>query len=89
MGALEQRYHQVHDRILSGPGKELQQLIDSGEAWTSHNKEAMAALAEGSAVLPPSRSESYHGAPIPNYDDVEEGSTGSVGLAEKYAKKEG
>jgi len=87
--SLDQRYQEVHGKILEGPGRELQELIDSGDAWDDHNREAMDALAEGSAVLPPKQASSYYGAPIPSYKDVEPGSTGSVGRAEKYQKEAG
>lgn len=87
--SLDARYHQVHQRILSGPGKDLQESIDSGAAWKSGaaTKEAMAALSDGAAVFPPDQKKTGYGYPIPGYADVEPGSTGSVDLAESKQKE--
>ena len=30
---LKERYESVHDAILAGPNRELQEWIDSGTAW--------------------------------------------------------
>jgi hypothetical protein len=90
--SLDARYQQVHEQILSGPGRELQEAIDSGAAWKqgSTSKQAMDALAEGSAVVPAQQHKSYYGAPIPSYEDIDDevGSTGSVANAEAYTNKQ-
>lgn len=86
--SLEARYHEVHEWILSGPGRDLQLQIDNGRAWKTGatSGKAMDALAEGSAVVPPYQATSFYGAPIPGYEDIEDevGSTGSVANAEHY-----
>lgn len=87
--SIHDRYKEVHNKILGGPDKALQESIDSGEAWKSGDttKAAMAALADGKAVFPADQKRTGYGYPIPGYDDVEPGSTGSVDKAEQQQKE--
>jgi len=86
---LKERYESVHDAILAGPNRELQEWIDSGTAWLLEGhvgRTAMAALQDGAAVLSPVRHQDYYGNQVPSYPDVVDqvGSAGSVANAEAY-----
>lgn len=89
MKSLQERYEAVHQAILDGPNREVQELIDNGLAWRLEGhvgRVAMDALRDGAAVLPPERSTDYWGSTVPSYLDVddESGSPGSVANAEAF-----
>ena len=86
---LEERYKSVHQAILDGPNAEVQELVDSGLAWRLEGRVGrivIAALRDGSVVLPPMRYSDFYGSTVPSYYDVEDepGSPGSVANAENY-----
>jgi hypothetical protein len=83
---LDERYQVVHEAILAGSHAEVQELIDTGMAWRmpgSVGRACMAALQSGAAVLAPEPKRDYYGNVVPSYRDVLDGTTGSVGNAEK------
>lgn len=84
---LEERYESIHQAILDGPNRELQEWVDSGLAWHLEGfvgRQAMDALRDGALVLPPYRLKDFYGSTVPSCFDVadELGSPGSVANAE-------
>jgi hypothetical protein len=84
---LDERWEAVHRAILAGPGREDQELIDSGQAWHikgSVGRRCMSALQNGAAVLPAEQVRDFYDNVVPSYRDVKDeiGSTGSVANCE-------
>ena len=93
MPTLDERYRAVHDAILAGPNRELQEWVDSGTVWLLEGhagRTAMAAFEAGALVLGPEPCKDYWGNDVPSYRDVEDavGSKGSVANAENYDPEE-
>jgi len=90
--SFEERWEAIHQAILAGPGKQVQEQIDSGQAWRlegSVGRKAMAALRRGAAVLPQERGRDFYGHIVPSCRDVvdESGSTGSVTNSEDFYRE--
>jgi len=88
---LAARWEIVHEGILAGPNATLQEMIDSGLAWSAEGHAgctAMDALHAGAVVLPGTEHTSFYGTTIPSYQDIrdEVGAPGSVANAEHYAQ---
>jgi hypothetical protein len=86
---LKARYEAVHKEIMAGPDADLQELVDSGQAWRAEGhigRTAMAGLESGALVCAPEPGYDFYGSRIPAYWQVEDelGSAGSVANAEGY-----
>jgi len=85
--ALVQRWKKIHDTILKGPHKELQEGLDDGSYWLKDTPDLHTeALASGAVVLPAFRQRDRNGVIVLIYTDVKDyvGSAGSVANAEAY-----
>jgi len=78
----------LEQKILGGPFKDAQELINSGHAWTlegSIGRSCMHAINIGACMLAPGSRPGYWGNTIPGRFDVKEGSKGSPEfVAERY-----
>lgn len=84
---LQKRYKQVHDAILEGENSQLQEWIDNGQAWKLEGhvgRTASSALEAGACVLPEVPIKDYWGNTVPAHWMLEEGTKGTVALAEEY-----
>lgn len=87
----QRRYKAIHAKIMKGYFAELQKLIDNGHAWTlegSVGRSGMEALENGWCILGLMPKSDYYGNRVPACFEIEDGSKGSVGLAEQYYKSE-
>jgi hypothetical protein len=67
--------------------EDLQNLIDSGQAWHMEGacgREAMHALEVGACLLPEESHIDYWGNKVPNLNEVKPGTTGSLNNAIQY-----
>ncbi len=68
----------------------MQEMINNGECWKfegSYGRSAMNMLENGVCFLPEEQTQDYYGNTIPSRNWLDEGSKGSLGLAQTFWQK--